>query len=494
MRGNPYRKIVAVTTYTQIRLIADSNVASSNPNTKPVVYLNLRFKMMHNIFCTQNLRPRMGPCSYRNPLRRRVRRTSTVWAIGFQLPGNPPLKGAEASAEELVGASASLLLYQSVLKGKAGQAFLKMLLHLQNGSTVKLVEHYCEFYKELVALGVNWHDYLIDQVLLGSDNPFARAAAKGESVERFLPAVQHDLKVLQSLAVSNSTLTGWITDTAYKLPSTWVNGAAISAAEGNEGRGEGEDEGEDDKALDSRHNGSGSFNQAIDCIKPPLTAAQRIKVRTMISDCWESKPDAAAGMLALHYAAHDYGLVSLHRSFKWTGKSLQAQDVLRGIKAPETATDPEIVEQIRSALIRSLFPTTRQSIPHHIIVYGCAQTAYLCTIASISLIRKGQKVDNAFVDRSLQPTVPGLRLILLPPSRLSELSDLAWTMSQHPKVKFVVVCPQAPSSFDAEALMTLTGWDGFSFPYNAVFIACCNEEPHSKILSMVKVPVHVTNN
>lgn len=401
-----------------------------------------------------------------------MRKTSTtIWAIGFQLPGNPPSVGADRSAEELVGASASLLLYQSALKGKAGQAFLKVLLHLQNGNTVKLVEHYSEFFKELITLGVSWHDYLIDQLLLGSDNPFAKAAAKGESVDHFLTAVRHDLKVLQSLDISESIIAGWVNDTAYKLPSTWLAAAGTSATTTSLQQSE---------ALDYRQ------DNGADCVKPPLTVAQRVKVREMISECWDWSD--AAEMLARNYAMHDYGLVSLHQNFKWTGKSLQAQDVLLGIKAPESAIDHLIVEKITSTLLGSLFPSNEEhSIPPHIAVYGCAQTAYVCTIASMTCIRTGQQLEKAL--KNGMSSLPGLRLILLPPSKLSEISDLAWTMSQHPRVKFVVVCPQAPSSFDPDALMTLTGWDGFSFPGNAVFVACCNDQPPSSISPMVKIAV-----
>jgi hypothetical protein len=443
--------------------------------------------MMQSLARTSALRPDVAACSCRNvnPASRRMRKTSTaIWAIGFQLPGNPPSVGADQSAEELVGASASLLLYQSALKGKAGQAFLKVLLHLQNGSTVKLVEHYSEFFKELITLGVNWHDYLIDQLLLGSDNPFAKTAAKGECVDHFLTAVRHDLKVLQSLAISESIIAGWVNDTAYKLPSTWLAAAGTSA---NSSLPQREQE-EREEALFNDTQDSPTRN-GTDCIKPPLTVSQRVKVRKMISECLDWSD--AAEMLARNYAAHDYGLVSLHQNFKWTGKSIQAQDVLQGIKAPESAIDHLVVEKITSALLGSLFPSELHSIPPHIAVYGCSHTAYVCTIASITWIRTGHQLEKAL--KNSMSSLPGLRLILLPPSKLSEISDLAWTMSQHPRVKFVVVCPQAPSSFDSDALMTLTGWDGFSFPGNAVFVACCNDQPPSSISPMVKIAVDASH-
>lgn len=52
--------------------------------------------------------------------------------------------GVEKQAEELTRLAASLLLFQSVLAGKPAQAFLNLLMHLQKGSPLKLLEHYGE--------------------------------------------------------------------------------------------------------------------------------------------------------------------------------------------------------------------------------------------------------------------------------------------------------------------------------------------------------------
>ncbi len=71
----------------------------------------------------------------------------------------------EKQAEELTRLAASLLLYQGVLASKPAQAFLSLLMHLQKGSPLKLLEHYGELYRALAADGkASWQDYLLDQV------------------------------------------------------------------------------------------------------------------------------------------------------------------------------------------------------------------------------------------------------------------------------------------------------------------------------------------
>jgi hypothetical protein len=55
----------------------------------------------------------------------RKRRDLLTASIGFDLPGAPPSKAVERQAEELYRSAASLLLFQSTLKGRPAQAFLK---------------------------------------------------------------------------------------------------------------------------------------------------------------------------------------------------------------------------------------------------------------------------------------------------------------------------------------------------------------------------------
>jgi hypothetical protein len=51
----------------------------------------------------------------------------------------------------------------------------------------------------------------LDRILAGEDNPFATAAAKGQTVNQtLLAAAASDLDVLQKLAIMEHTLVSWV--------------------------------------------------------------------------------------------------------------------------------------------------------------------------------------------------------------------------------------------------------------------------------------------
>lgn len=43
------------------------------------------------------------------------------------------------------------------------------------------------------------------------------------------------------------------------------------------------------------------------------------------------------------------------------------------------------------------------------------------------------------VPPELQPCAAGLRVLVLPAAQVSKLADLAWSLSQHPRTRFVVL-------------------------------------------------------
>ena len=67
------------------------------------------------------------------------------------------------------------------------------------------------------------HHMCIMQILLGKQNAFAKAAARGE-LPRSSPrhkAAAYDLDILQKLAVAESTLVSWIEDVSSSIPDGW---------------------------------------------------------------------------------------------------------------------------------------------------------------------------------------------------------------------------------------------------------------------------------
>ena len=67
------------------------------------------------------------------------------------------------------------------------------------------------------------------QVIKGTDNPLARAAACGKPTEHLRAAAAHDLDQLQQLAVAERTLATWVKDTAFGVTGEWLEAASCLA-------------------------------------------------------------------------------------------------------------------------------------------------------------------------------------------------------------------------------------------------------------------------
>lgn len=124
--------------------------------------------------------------------------------------------------------AASLLLYQSVLQGEVGMAFLELLqaIRYTEADARGCLQAYGSYFHALAARNQNWEDYLITQILF-SENPFTRLAGvrKFEDLPPALvTAVQHDLQVLQSLyECSSASLSEWVQGVAHMpiSPVVW---------------------------------------------------------------------------------------------------------------------------------------------------------------------------------------------------------------------------------------------------------------------------------
>lgn len=110
--------------------------------------------------------------------------------------------------------AASLLLYQEVLTGEAGEAFVQLLDTLyRHDKPSACVYAYARWFRALVARGQSWQDYLI-QRLLYDDNPFTRQAqsyAFSDLDATLVQAARDDLAALQHLATCGGpTLSQWV--------------------------------------------------------------------------------------------------------------------------------------------------------------------------------------------------------------------------------------------------------------------------------------------
>lgn len=112
------------------------------------------------------------------------------------------------------------------------------------------------------------------QVIKGADNPLARAAAAGKPTEHLHAAAAHDLDQLQQLAVAETTLAGWVKDTAFGLSGEWLGAASSLAPAAPE------------QQPEPVHQALLAAAQLSPTLAAPLSAAQRAGLRAELASKW----------------------------------------------------------------------------------------------------------------------------------------------------------------------------------------------------------------
>jgi hypothetical protein len=118
--------------------------------------------------------------------------------------------------------AASLLLYQSVLSGEVGEAFINLLQALCKSAPdgLNCLYAYGSWFKALAARSQSWQDYLLTQILTNS-NPFTQQAQLvpvKDLSPALIAAAGQDLQALQSLYQCRSEqLSDWV-QAASQLP------------------------------------------------------------------------------------------------------------------------------------------------------------------------------------------------------------------------------------------------------------------------------------
>ncbi|QZZ23030.1 ATP-binding protein [Leptothermofonsia sichuanensis E412] len=123
------------------------------------------------------------------------------------------------SVQTLLRQVASLLIYQSVLKGTAGQAFLELLQAIRYAErnvaaeSLDCLQAYGRWFRALADGQQSWQDYLLQEILW-DDNPFTRQVQQDNLDQlpaALVTAVQHDLRILQQLyECSGELLSQWV--------------------------------------------------------------------------------------------------------------------------------------------------------------------------------------------------------------------------------------------------------------------------------------------
>ena len=139
-----------------------------------------------------------------------------------------------AAVQSLRCQAASLLLYQSVLAGEVGGAFLRLLLLLQDceqgheDGILPLLQAYGDWFKALAVQNQSWQRYLLTR-MLQDDNPFTQRIQGTELADlppALVAAVERDLRGLQQLyACSSARLSQWVQQAANlpDAPTVWAD-------------------------------------------------------------------------------------------------------------------------------------------------------------------------------------------------------------------------------------------------------------------------------
>ena len=114
-------------------------------------------------------------------------------------------KDAIANIQTYQRQAASLLLYQSVLDGDIGQAFLHLLDALIAGDDLTARLAYGEWFSELATHQQSWHRYLISQILL-ADNAFSQAAQNHTRQQARANGTRHSSRCLSRFRHSRKPL------------------------------------------------------------------------------------------------------------------------------------------------------------------------------------------------------------------------------------------------------------------------------------------------
>jgi uncharacterized protein len=305
------------------------------------------------------------------------------------------------SVAEVQHQAASLLLYQAVLLGEIGQAFLNVLQTLRYGDGgVSYLRVYGDWFISLATHRQSWQDYLLSQILL-ADNPFTQQAQQVTFDQISLAlktAARHDLQVLQRLyACSSKQISQWLQDIAAlpMAPIFWEH---------------------DDSDLAS----TGLGDLHLLPIWSQLEAA----------DDWGTMLEP----LAAHYYQAGVGIFGQFRAFRWRAGELV------GIVYPDPIRLQQLVgyESQRDALIKNTEALLAGYTALHVLLYGSRGSGKSSLVKSLL---------HQYGDR-------GLRLIEVSKSDLRDLVTITDNLRDLPQ-KFILFVDDLSFEEDEDAYKAL---------------------------------------
>ncbi len=313
---------------------------------------------------------------------------------------------ANASIQSLQRQAASLLLYQSVLNGEVGQAFVNLLQALRHCEPEGLncLRAYGIWFKALARRNQSWQDYLLTQILR-DDNPFTQQA-QVTPLENLPPAIiaaaQKDLQMLQSLYQCNSEqLSNWVQTASHMpvAPIPWHQ--------------------EQDIPVQGRAS-LGRYS----------VKEQQLRGKLQQLENWEE----AVEVLAEYYREFGTGLFAQYRAFRWQSHKLI------GITHPDSVQLTELMgyESQKEALVKNTEFLLAGYSALHVLLYGSRGTGK-------SSLVKG--LLNQYSERSL-------RLIEVAKSDLKDLPKIVEQLRDFPQ-KFIIFVDDLSFEEDDDAFKSL---------------------------------------
>ena len=307
-----------------------------------------------------------------------------------------------------------------------GEAFLNSLsVTAKYQATNKdVLALYGKFYSLLVQAGFSeFEAYLVDQILLGRENPFARACAEGKVSKGapILRAAEYDLDILQQLSVPINRLADYVGDAAPLSGPYWREAASSAAL----------------KVESKRISAVSSAGIQKEKNALPLDSNERFILTPPTSDqlaSWtaaiSSKDEwsQAADLVRQFYTLYGFGVTSRNTTLRWSkgafeglsdGTSSEVQDQPSSLKRCLSSLEPQF-ETISANTLRFMEGLTAS----HCLIGGPSGSGKSWLLWEGSLLAGAEK---------------GLRLVDVPSGEAGNILEIARGCARYPRIRFILV-------------------------------------------------------
>lgn len=387
----------------------------------------------------------------------------------------------------------SLLVYQHVFKGAVGEALLALLAFCQKfqASNKDILAAYGKFYNLLMLSGYeDFQDYILDQILLGRDNPFARAVAQGQVQPGapILQAVAYDLDTLQGLAVGLETLADYVGEMAPVAGSYWGSAASATALRRKSSSKQLPTSGAPAQSAvviasgDSSSPGSGTSSSSSSLVGRPASPEELAQWRAALAshDHWSG----AVQLLQQYYSQHGFGVTSRNSALRWNKGGFEEAsegglaayqldgNAAASLAAAATALAPPVAAAAGAGMstivvsqLQQAYGNLEANTKRHCVGLP-AQHAVVCGPPGSGkswLLWEGTLLAGKEL---------GLRVVEVPASEIGNVLDIARGCARYPRVRFILVADHVElplrGSAATDLMSGLSAAGGSGWPSNTL--------------------------